>query len=129
MAITALYASVLALIFVWLSIRVIRIRQTERIEIGTGDNKDLFRLSRVHSNFAEYTPIALVLMALAESLKAPFIAVHIFGLLLLAGRTLHAFGLGKKVLKIRVAGMVLTFAAIVSAALTCFALSAFYMAV
>ncbi|MGZ5919923.1 MAG: MAPEG family protein [Hyphomicrobium sp.] len=45
---------------------------------------------RVHANFAEYAPFALLLMALAESLGPPHVLTHLVGLMLVAGRTLHA---------------------------------------
>ena len=35
---------------------------------------------RVHANFAEYVPFALVLLALAESLKVPSPLLHSMGL-------------------------------------------------
>jgi len=60
MPITALYAGLLAPLFILLSIRVIDVRRTARISIGHGDDPELLRRMRVHANFAEYAPFALI---------------------------------------------------------------------
>jgi uncharacterized membrane protein YecN with MAPEG domain len=95
MPITAFYASLLAFLFVLLSVRVIAQRREARVEIGVGESKELLRRSRVHANFAEYVPLALLMLAFAESLKTPSIVLHLLGLALLAGRLLHAYGLSQ----------------------------------
>ena len=97
MQILALYAGLLGLVFIFLSYRVVAYRRSLRIGIGSGDNKDLNRAIRVHANFVEYVPIALVLLAVFELNQGNFIVSHICGALLLVGRLLHAYGLGKTV--------------------------------
>jgi len=62
--ITPLYAAIIALIFVGLSFRTLLLRRRLGIAIGTGKNPQLTRAMRVHSNFAEYVPISLILMIL-----------------------------------------------------------------
>ena len=129
MRITALYASLLAVLFLFLSVRVIGWRRQQRVEIGHGEDVQLLRRVRVHANFAEYAPFTLLLMALAENLGPPHVLVHLVGLTLLAGRTMHAYGLSQTphILKYRVWGMTLTFAAIGIAAMICFTLSTLYL--
>lgn len=129
MIVTAFYASLLAALFLVLSARVIGRRREQRVELGHADDKELLRRLRVHANFAEYVPIALILMALAENMTAPRPMVHVVGLMLLAGRLLHAYGLSQtpQILRYRVWGMVLTTVAIGIAALMCFTLSALYL--
>lgn len=131
MPITAFYASLLAALFILLSIRVIAQRREARVEIGPGESKELLRRMRVHANFAEYVPFALVLMILAESLKVPSPLIHLTGLVLLAGRTVHAYGLSQNphIMRLRVWGMGLTFAAIALAALLCFSFGVFNLIV
>lgn len=126
MPITALYAGLLAPLFVLLSIRVIAKRRRARIGIGHGEDLTLLRRMRVHANFAEYVPLALLLMALAETMQADARVLHTLGLTLVAGRIVHAFGVSqvKENFSLRVTGMSLTFAMIVVAALTCLWLSA-----
>jgi len=129
MRITALYASLLAVLFLFLSVRVIGWRRQQRVEIGHGEDVQLLRRMRVHANFAEYAPFTLLLMALAENLGPPHVLVHLVGLTLLAGRAMHAYGLSQTphILKYRVWGMTLTFAAIGIAAMICFTLSTLYL--
>jgi len=125
MAITALYAAPLAALFIWLSARVIARRRSQLVPYGPGEDRDLLQRMRIHANFSEYVPIALILMMLAESLNAPNLLVHITGLSLLAGRFIHGVGLSLNPVKIklRVLGMVLTFASIAISALTAFCLA------
>ncbi len=126
MPITALYAGLLAPLFVLLSIRVIAKRRRARIGIGHGEDLALLRRMRVHANFAEYVPLALLLMALAESMQGDARVLHALGLTLAAGRVVHAFGVSqaKENLSLRVTGMSLTFAVIALAAFACLWLSA-----
>ncbi len=60
------YAALLALLFMVLSVRVMRERGRARVAIGTGGNIALERRIRVHGNFAEYVPLALLLLAFME---------------------------------------------------------------
>ena len=131
MTITAFYASLLAVLFLFLSVRVIGWRRQQRVEIGHGEDAQLLRRVRVHANFAEYAPFTLLLMALAENLGPPHVLVHLVGLTLVAGRVLHAYGLSQTphILRYRVWGMQLTFAALGIAALICFSLSVLFLSV
>jgi uncharacterized membrane protein YecN with MAPEG domain len=123
MPITAFYASLLAFLFLLLSARVIAQRREARVEIGVGESAELLRRSRVHANFAEYVPIALLLLAFAEGLKVPSIALHVLGAALLVGRLIHAYALSQTphIVKLRIAGMWLTLMTIGLAAFLCFA--------
>lgn len=111
---TPLYAGLIALLFVYLSFRVINIRLSERISLGDGGNTELSYRIRTQANLAEYAPIALILLALAELQGAPVWVVHILGVMLLIGRLLHVRGLVNhpKNLKLRTYGMMTTFAMI-----------------
>ena len=131
MPITALYASLLAVIFVLLSARVITQRRAAKVEIGPGESRELLRRMRVHANFAEYAPFALVLLGLAESLHVPSPLLHLTGLILVAGRYIHAYGLSPSphIMRLRVTGMMLTFTSIAVSALLCFAFGLFSLAV
>src|SRR5262245_22061662 len=122
MPITAFYASLLALLFILLSARVIAQRREARVEIGHGESSQLLRRMRVHANFAEYVPFTLILIALAESLKAPSIILHLLGLTFVAARVIHAYGLSQTphILRLRVLGVMLTFTVIGVAAALCF---------
>lgn len=125
MAITAFYAALLGLLFVFLSFRVIGWRRLKSVELGHGEDSELLRRMRVHANFAEYVPFTLLLMAIAESMTAPRPLIHIAGLILIAGRLMHAYGLSQTphILRLRVGGMILTFTALALSAIICLLLS------
>ncbi|SEK40256.1 hypothetical protein SAMN05443999_101360 [Roseovarius azorensis] len=119
MTITPLYAGLIGLLFVLLSVRVIAARGATQVSLGDGGERMLVKRIRVQGNCAEYAPIGLLLLAMAELQGAPGWVVHLLGLSLLAGRVLHAIGLGRtpQITIFRRAGMVLTFAMITFAAL------------
>ncbi len=124
MPITAIYAGLLTMLLLYLSVRVIGVRKSAKVEIGDGADKQLLRRIRVHANFVEYTPYALILIGLLESLKAPGMMLHALGATLLAGRVLHAYALSQTphILPMRVAGMALTFGVLAVAAVACLTL-------
>ena len=114
MKITALYAALLALLFLVLSFRVVGLRRARKLALGWGNFSDLERAIAAHSNFAEYIPLALMLLFSLESLGAARWALHVLGGALLIGRCLHSFGVSqnREDLRFRVAGMIMTFTAI-----------------
>ena len=91
--ITAIYAALLALLYVALALRVVLARRAARVGLGAGENKQLERTIRTHANCSEYVPIALFLLLLLEQTGLPAYAMHITCTVLLAGRILHAWGL------------------------------------
>jgi uncharacterized membrane protein YecN with MAPEG domain len=117
-AITSFYAALLALLFIFLSKRVITTRREERVSIGDGNNPRLCRAIAVHNNFAQYVPFALLLITFVELSAAPVWLVHLLGLLLLAGRVLHVYGVGREPenFRMRTWAMVLTFTVLAIAA-------------
>ncbi|MHC0054121.1 MAPEG family protein [Actibacterium sp. D379-3] len=119
LTITSLYAGLTALFYVFLSVRVINRRVTAKVSTGDGEDKELFTRIRVQGNCAEYAPMGLLLMALADAQGAPGWLMHLLGLMLLAGRLLHAWGLGATPQRssARIAGMALTFAMLIAGAL------------
>jgi uncharacterized membrane protein YecN with MAPEG domain len=125
-SVTPLFASLLALIYIVLSSRVIAVRKTERIGIGDKGNAALLRRMRVHSNFAEYVPLALILILMLELMTATPWLLWLLGTALLLGRILHAYGVSQEPepLIYRMTGMVLTFGTLIIAALVNLALAA-----
>ena len=119
LTITAVTASVLALYFIRLALEVIALRRRHKVSLGDGGNEDIRRAMRAHGNFAEYVPIALLLMALAELNQAPRPLLVALGVALISGRVLHRSGIRhpERAFKNRVRGMQLTFAAIATAAI------------
>jgi uncharacterized protein len=119
MHIVPFYAAILALLYVALSIRTLRLRRRLKIAIGDAGNPAMLRAMRVHSNFAEYVPLSLLLLFFVEGSGAHPILVHVFGLALLAGRISHAFGVSRtrENYAYRVFGMATTLTTIICASL------------
>jgi len=120
---TALYVGLCGVMLVVLSIRVIALRRRYRIGIGDGGRDDLGRAVRVHANFVEYTPLALLALAAVELGGFPVWLVHALGVALVAGRLLHAQGLTQSIGTSfgRFLGMLLTFGVLLIASALCLA--------
>jgi uncharacterized membrane protein YecN with MAPEG domain len=111
---TAVFASILALMFIKLSFNVIGFRRKNKISLGAGGVDELERAIRAHGNFAEYVPLGLFLMGALELNGAPLELVALLGALLVVGRYFHAKGINEPPPEFtnRVRGMKLTFAAL-----------------
>ena len=109
--VTALYAGLLALVYVVLSGWVIRVRMQQKVLSGDKGNPVMANAMRVHANFAEYVPLALILLLLAEMQGAPALALHALGAGLLLARVMHALGMASLPHKppLRGGGATLTF--------------------
>src|SRR5262249_35837579 len=109
-ATTPVYAVLLTFLYVILSVRVIGLRRFLGVALGDGEHRDLLSRQRVHANFAEYVPIALILMTLAELQGLPDWALNAVGILLSLGRVLHAYGVSQETeqFRLRASGMALT---------------------
>jgi len=118
LTIIPVFAAVFAVFFVLLSINVIRARRQHKVGIGAGRNKSVERAMRVHANFAEYVPFALLLITLLELNRASSLLLIGLCSLLLVGRLVHAFGVSMENERFiyRVSGMVMTFTVILIAA-------------
>lgn len=88
-AITAIYAAVLALIILALGINVTVHRVKLKISLGDGGNPVMLRMIRLHANAIEYVPLALLLMAIYEINGGWRLALHIIGIALVAGRLIQ----------------------------------------
>jgi uncharacterized membrane protein YecN with MAPEG domain len=118
MRVTPLYAALLALLFVVLSVRALRMRRGLGIAIGDAGDERMLRAMRVHSNFAEYAPLALLLMYLLDVRGLGEGTLHTLGACLLAGRISHAWGVShvQERYAFRVFGMALTIGVLVAEA-------------
>ena len=92
--ITLLIVSLHVLLYLLLSLRVVLQRKSSRIGVGTGGDTALALRVRVHANFAEYVPLALLMLALLELAGTAAAVVWTCGLVLLLARLAHAIGLG-----------------------------------
>ena len=120
MFVTPLYAGLLALWFVLLSVRVVNLRRRGN---PFGDNGDIEikRIVRAQANFAEYVPLALLLMGFLEVTRYSIYLLHALGLTLLIARILHGLALsfGRQVPFGRATGAGLTFIVLLIEAVLC----------
>jgi uncharacterized protein len=119
LTIVPVYAAFFGLMLVYLSFRVIKQRRSTMVSLGDGDDPTLRKAIAVHSNFSQYVPLALLLITFVELNHASAYLVHGLCAALLIGRIAHAYGLAQpnQIMKLRRLGMVLTFSAIIIAAL------------
>lgn len=94
--ITSIYASLLALLLIVLSINVVKGRKKFAVSLGDSDNIQMRCRVRAQANLAEYAPIFIILLGFSEHNGLPVWAVHIFGLIFLIGRFMHAYSLLKE---------------------------------
>jgi hypothetical protein len=88
-------AAAAALLHVWLSMRVSRLRRLHRISIGDEGNKAVATRMRAHGNFAENTPVFLILLALTEHAIGSELWLWIVAAVYIVARLLHAFGMDR----------------------------------
>jgi uncharacterized membrane protein YecN with MAPEG domain len=122
--ITAVFAGILAVMLVGISIRVTRLRAAKKISLADGGDKQLQAAIRVQGNFTEYVPMALILMGLLESAGAKHWIVYLFGSLLVVARIAHAYALYAGFFPLRVVGTSTTWALIAIGGLLIIGLSA-----
>lgn len=93
--ITLLFAALHALLLLALAVPIARYRHAHKIGLGDGGDKLLARRIRVHGNFIEHVPLALLMLALLELCGLPAPWAWTFGGVLLFARLLHAAGLSR----------------------------------
>lgn len=106
--ITALYASILALLMCWLAFQVIKGRRKNKVRYGDGGVEALQIARTAHSNSVDYIPITLILMALLEYNGANVWLIHLTGIIFTTGRIIHCRGILQEQFKGRVLGMQIT---------------------
>jgi len=97
MHITGIYAALAALLVLVLAASVSMSRRKNRTGIGDGGHADLALRIRAHANAVEYLPLALLLLLLLELNQTQASWLHVFGIVLIVSRVLHALGLSRHV--------------------------------
>lgn len=96
-AITSLYAGLLGLLLLALSLGVSRQRLRHKVSHGDGGVPELISAIRAHANFTEYVPLSLLLILLLELSGHHAWLIHGLGAALFISRILHAQGMsGRK---------------------------------
>ena len=103
--ITALYAALQALVAIGLVVPVGQLRARTNVPLGSGGNPQLEVAIRRHANWAEHVPFELLLMALLELNGGSAALLHGLGLVLLAARVVHPFGLKADTMRVPARGI------------------------
>ena len=98
-AITGFYAALLTFVYAAIFALVGKARNAAGVSLGDGGNPDLIVTMRRQMNFVENVPLALILIACVEAGGAAKWWVHALGLVLLAARIVHPFGMDFKVME------------------------------
>ena len=109
--ITALYTSLLGILWLGLTMYVILGRWKYEVSLGDGKEKELNRRIRAHGNFMETVPFAIILLWFGEMYVLTPHVVHTMGISLVIGRVLHAYGMlfrKRSTNRFRQTGMALT---------------------
>ncbi|MEX9965632.1 MAPEG family protein [Providencia stuartii] len=109
--VSSLYAVLGALLLLKLSLNVMKLRNQYRVSYGDGGFYELQTAIRAHGNAIEYIPIALILLLFMEMNGAQVWMIHLCGLVLIAGRILHSYGLKNHDISYRRSGMAATYIA------------------
>ena len=115
--ISILYAGLLGVLMVPMTLNVALYRVKNRIALGDGADDTLIRRMRAHGNFIETVPFALLLIVLVELSGGSAGLIHGLGITLVVGRLLHYVTILKNpILPTRAIGMVATLGVILTAA-------------
>ena len=117
--ITALYGALNGILNIILAARVSRARGEHGVSLGEGktDQKALLVAIRAHGNNAEFVPLAIVMLLLAELCGGHPVVLHVMGGLLLLGRIAHPIGLPRRAPNpFRFGGTALTWGVVMAAA-------------
>ncbi len=93
--ITALYVALHAMLLLVLAALVMLQRGRYKVGLGDGGQAGLAQAIRAHGNAVEYVPIALLLLLVYEVNGGNGTLLHACGIVLLASRIAHAWGLGR----------------------------------
>ena len=115
-----LWSGLLILLMIILSGLTVTRRRRHLVAFGDGGNAELNAAARAFGNASEYIPVGLVALVLLALTGAPEMMIHGVGATLLLGRIVHAVGLlfQKGPSLGRVAGMVLTYLALLVGAVS-----------
>lgn len=92
-ATTAVFAALLALVYVGLASWVVAGRFSHDVLHGDGGNPQLLKRIRSHGNFIEYVPLTLILIGLVEARGGGSGLVTTLLVILLIARLLHPIGM------------------------------------
>jgi uncharacterized protein len=91
--VTLITAAAMALINVWLTLRIGRTRGSSGVSLGDGGDETLVRRMRAQANLVENAPFFLILLGLVELARGTSLALWAIGALFVVGRLVHVLGM------------------------------------
>lgn len=91
--VTLVLAAALAILNLWLSIRVGQVRRSEKISVGDGGNDRVIRRMRAHANFGENAWLVLMLVFAIELSIGASVWLWAAAAVFAVGRVLHGLGM------------------------------------
>ena len=86
-------AAAAAIINLWISLRISRVRIGSKVLHGDGGSEALMRRMRTHANFTENVPLTLILIAAIELAQRGGTWLAVLGAAFMAARVAHVFGM------------------------------------
>lgn len=105
--VTLITAASLALVNIWLGIRVVEYRVREKVAFGDEGKPSLLARMRAHANFSEYVPLAVILIGLIEMAGGSRLPLVAAGTALTIARIAHALGMDRPAPNVLRAGGIL----------------------
>lgn len=93
MHITGIYVAIATFLVIALAASVSVRRGQVKTGLGSGGDSTLLQRIRAHANALENLPLALLLLLCLELNQTQPLWLHVFGIVLIVGRVLHAIGL------------------------------------
>ncbi|MBN8809222.1 MAG: MAPEG family protein [Sphingomonas sp.] len=93
--VTLAIAAAVALINLWLALRVTRVRVYGKHMLGDGADPAVIAKMRAHANFTEYAPTIVILIALIELARGPSLWLWLVGAAFIVARLAHAIGMDR----------------------------------
>ncbi|QDZ06126.1 MAPEG family protein [Sphingomonas panacisoli] len=91
--ITLVMAAAAGLINIWLAVRVTQVRSKNNVWLGDGGSEAVVARTRAHTNFVEYAPFVLILIALIELARGPSLWLWGLGIAFTLARLCHGIGM------------------------------------
>lgn len=93
--ITLTVAAAIALVNLWLALRIVRLRFRDKLLTGHGESAAMEARMRAQANLVEYAPFVLILMALIELGGGSPTGLWAIGAVFVAARIAHPFGMDR----------------------------------
>lgn len=91
--IASFYAGILSLMYLALSIHVIKTRRRFRVAIGDDNNFELKRRISAQMSFADYGLFFIILLGYSEYNGLSTYLIHCLAIIFIAGRMMHTYSL------------------------------------